>query len=66
MDSHSYQQSGLGSLVRAMVVSEYQESLGRGISAWIGMILFIAWLVRTKWLPVRDQIENGQVEPRQE
>ena len=31
-------------------------------TAWIGMILFIAWLVRTKRLPVVEQISNEQVE----
>lgn len=34
--------------------------------AWIGMIAFIAWLMWTKRLPVRDQIENGQAESHQE
>ena len=32
------------------------------ISAWIGIILFIAWLVLTKRLPVMEQVKNGQVE----
>ncbi len=31
-------------------------------TAWIGMILFIAWLVMTKRLPVVEQISNEQVE----
>lgn len=33
--------------------------------AWIGMALFIAWLMWTKRLPMLDQIENGQVETNQ-
>ena len=31
-------------------------------TAWIGMVLFIAWLVLTKRLPVVEQISNEQVE----
>ena len=34
--------------------------------AWIGMALFIAWLVMTKRLPVQGQENNGQVEVQQE
>ncbi len=34
--------------------------------AWIGMALFIAWLVMTKRLPVQDQIDSRQVEGQQE
>ena len=34
--------------------------------AWIGMALFIAWLVMTKRLPVQDQINDGQAERQQE
>jgi membrane protease YdiL (CAAX protease family) len=30
-------------------------------TAWIGMGLFIAWLILTKRLPVQDQINSGQV-----
>jgi uncharacterized protein len=30
-------------------------------AAWIGMTLFIAWLVMTKRLPVQNQIDDAQV-----
>lgn len=32
------------------------------VSAWIGMMLFIAWLVMTKRLPVVEQLHHEQVE----
>jgi uncharacterized protein len=35
-------------------------------SAWIGMVLFIAWLVMTKRLPVVGKVNNEQVEPQPE
>jgi membrane protease YdiL (CAAX protease family) len=34
--------------------------------AWIGMVLFIAWLVMTKRLPVLDQTFEGRAERQQE
>jgi membrane protease YdiL (CAAX protease family) len=34
--------------------------------AWIGMVLFIAWLVMTKRLPVPDQADDKQMEGQQE
>jgi membrane protease YdiL (CAAX protease family) len=34
--------------------------------AWIGMVLFIAWLVMTKRLPVPDQADDKQIEGQQE
>lgn len=36
-------------------------------TAWIGMVLFIAWLMQTKRLPVKDQAgEQGQAPPESE